>query len=75
MDLRDIAARLEDDEKLVLKYKALVKKNNQVEWVIRTDRLLDVSEERHILYVDRDGDPVWVRIDEAIEVISGMENS
>lgn len=74
MNLKHIAAKLEDEEKLVLKYRAFVGEDDHAEWIVRTDRLLDVSEERHILYVDRDGDPVWVRIEEAIEVFSDNEN-
>lgn len=69
VDLRTIAARLEDDEKLALKYRALTTEEGRVEWVVRTDRLLDVSEDRQILYVDRDGTPVWVRVDEVVEVL------
>jgi len=31
--------------------------------------LLDVAEDCGILYVERDGEPAWVRVEEAIQVI------
>ncbi|MEN6373052.1 MAG: hypothetical protein ABFD64_13690 [Armatimonadota bacterium] len=66
MDLGKIAARLDNEEKLWLKYRAPVGSDGKSE--IRKDRLLDVAEESDVLYVDRDGEPVWVRVDEVIEV-------
>lgn len=69
MDLKKIAVKLDNEEKLELKYKALVSVDGKTEWVIRTGRLLDVAEDSNILYVDKDGEPIWVRADEVIEVI------
>lgn len=70
LDLKKIAARLDDEEKLSLKYRFLVSDGEETEWVVRTDRLLDVAEDSNILYVDHDGEPVWVQLDEALELIS-----
>jgi hypothetical protein len=74
VDLKQIAARLDNEEKLHLKYKTLAAVDGCNEWVIRTDRLLDVAEDREILYVERDGEPVWVHATEAIEVIPDEAN-
>ena len=68
MDLAGIAARLEAEEKLMLKYRVQVAQGDHVDWVVRTDRLLDVAEDRGILYVELDGSPVWIDKAEAIEV-------
>lgn len=69
MDLKEIAARLDDEEILWLKYRAPISENGKNECVVRTDRLLDVAEDSSILYVEQNGQPVWVRADEVIEVI------
>ena len=69
MNLREIAARLENEEKLRLRYRAPAANGGQAGWVVRTDPLLDVAEDRGILYVDRDGEPAWVRFDEVIDVM------
>lgn len=65
----DIAARLDNDEKLNLKYRMPVDKRGRVEWVERIDPLLDIAEDSKILYVDRDGEPSWVKAEEVIEVV------
>lgn len=70
MDLKKIAVRLDDEERLELRYKTLVTVDGRNEWVLRTGRLLDVAEDSNILYVDKDGEPVWVRVDEVVEIIS-----
>lgn len=70
MDLKKIAARLDDEENLWLKYRTPVGVDGKDEWVIRKDRLLDVAEDSNVLYVDQDGQPVWVRVDEVVEVIT-----
>ncbi|MBI2843745.1 MAG: hypothetical protein HYX78_10130 [Armatimonadetes bacterium] len=68
VDIEEVAARLDNDEPLNLKYRARV--NGSTELVIRVDRLLDVAEDQGIFYVDHDGQPIWVRQEEAIEVTS-----
>lgn len=74
IDLHKIAARLDNEEKLRLKYRAPAAADRKSDYTIRTDRLLDVAEDFGVLYVDRDGDPVWVRIEEAIEVLGNSED-
>ncbi len=69
LDLDEIAVRLDDEEKLLLKYRVREIVADEVDWVVRTDRLLDVAEDRGILYVERDGEPMWVTIDEAMDVL------
>ena len=73
LDLKRIAARLDDDESLSLKYRVPVVDGDQTEWAVRTDRLLDVAEDRQILYVDQDGEPAWVAVSEVIELVSDGE--
>ena len=68
VELSEIAARLGDEQKLKLKYRNLITVNGRAKWVVRTDRLLDVDEEQGILYVERDGQPAWVKVEEAIRV-------
>lgn len=70
LELNDIAIRLDNEENLRLKYRSPVSAGNGVEWETRTDKLLDVAEESGVLYVERDGEPVWVKAEEAIEVVS-----
>ncbi len=69
MDLKKIALRLDNNERLALKYRLTTTDGRTEE--IRTDRLLDVAEDGGLLYVERNGVPVYVKIDEAIELIEG----
>ncbi len=73
LDLEEIAARLEDDERLMLRYRVRVVSGEESEWVVRCDPLLDVAEDRGILFVKRDGEPVYVLLDEAIEVLPAAD--
>ncbi len=71
IDLTEIAARLDRDEKLMLKYRMPVGDEGRMQWVVRIDRLLDVAEDCGILYVERAGEPAWIAVDEALEVVAG----
>jgi hypothetical protein len=73
MDLNKIAARLDNEERLSLKYWVSAALGEQGECQVRTDRLLDVAEDRGIFYVDRNGEPTWVSVDEVIEVVSDSD--
>jgi hypothetical protein len=75
VDLKAIAARLDDDKKLILKYRTLVATDGRADWVVRIDPLLDVAEDRGILYVDCDGEPIWVRMEEVIEVLDETDTA
>lgn len=69
VDLSDIAARLDRDEKLTLKYRVPVRSaDGEVEYEVRAGRLLDVAETAQILYVSHEGQVIWVKLEEAIEV-------
>lgn len=70
LNLSEIAARLDEDENLLVKYRVSVNLKGNQENQIRTDRLLDVAEENGILYVEQNGAPVWLKADEVIEIIS-----
>lgn len=72
MNLQSVAQRLDASEKLKVKYRLPVKGDNgSTEWQIRTDKLLDVDTDRHMLYVAFEGNSViWVKEEEAIEVDS-----
>lgn len=71
IDLYDIAARLEADEKLKLTYRFPVSTGKgSVMYETRTANLLDVAEESNLLYVRHEGEVIWIKVDEAIEVLS-----
>ena len=70
IDLSDIAARLDADENLKLTYRFPVSSGSgEVTYETRTAKLLDVAEESGLLYVRHDGEVIWVKIDEALEVL------
>lgn len=70
IDLKDIAARLDAEEKMKLRYRFPVNlPDGEVRYEVREDRLLDVAEEARILYVSRGGEVLWVKLEEAIEVV------
>jgi len=70
MDLSDIAARLDADERLKLTYRFPVSSGSgAVRYETRTARLLDVAEDADLLYVRHEGEVIWVKVDEAIEVL------
>ncbi|MEN6355709.1 MAG: hypothetical protein ABFD83_01345 [Armatimonadota bacterium] len=71
IDISDVAARLDADEKFKLTYRFPVRaENGQVEYETRQGRLLDVAEEAKLLYVSHNGDVIWVKLEEAIELVS-----
>ncbi len=71
IDLFDIANRLEADEKFLLKYKFPVKRvDGKVDYDIRDGQVLDVAEESGRIYVSYNGEVIWVKLDEAIEINS-----
>ncbi len=70
LDLSDIAARLDADQKLKLTYRFPVSSGSgSVCYETRTARLLDVSEESNVLYVRHEDEVIWVKMEEAIEVL------
>lgn len=74
MDLSSIEQRLEAGENLKIKYRYPVESDgfsHGKRYGIRSDKLLDVSVELGRLYASFRGQtPVWVEIDEVIEVAS-----
>ena len=71
MDLFDLATRLDADERLKLTYRFPVSSGNgAVRYEVRTARLLDVAAESDLLYVNHDDEVIWIKVDEAIEVVS-----
>ncbi|MCE5314946.1 MAG: hypothetical protein ABFD49_10580 [Armatimonadota bacterium] len=67
VDISDIAARLDADEKLKLTYRFPVRSaSGQVEYETRDGKLLDVAEEASILYVSHNGDVIWVKPEEVV---------
>lgn len=70
IDLKEVAARLDAEEKLKLRYRFPVNRpDGEVHYEVREDRLLDVAEEAQILYVSRAGEVIWVKLEEAIEIV------
>lgn len=69
LNLSEIAARLDADEKLKLKYRFPVSTGNgNVRYEIRTAKLLDVAVESNVLYVSHENEVIWIKLEEAIEV-------
>jgi len=69
IDLYDIAARLEADEKFRLKYRfAVSSADGEVDYETREGKLLDVAEDANLLYVSHRGEVLWVKLQEVIEL-------
>lgn len=74
LDLFDIASRMEEDEKFILKYKIPISnKDGSVIYETRESKLLDVAENTGRLYVEYKGQIIWVQVDEVVELISESE--
>ena len=72
VDLSDVNARLDADEKLELKYRFPVRSaDGEVEYETRKGKLLDVAEEARLLYVSHEGEILWIKLEEAVEIIPG----
>lgn len=70
MDLSEIAARLDADEKLKLTYRFPVSSGNgTVRYEARTAKLLDVAVESGLLYVNHEDEVIWIKLNEAVEVV------
>lgn len=71
VDISNIAARLDADERLKLTYRFPVSSpNGEIQYETRTAKLLDVAEEANLLYVQQEGEVIWIKLEEAIEVVS-----
>lgn len=69
MDLANVAAMLDADERLKLTYRFPVSSGNgSVNYEVRTAKLLDVAIESNLLYVNHEDEVIWIKLDEAIEV-------
>jgi hypothetical protein len=69
VDLTEVAARLDADEKLAVKYRFPVSSGNgHVDYHIREGNVLDVAEESQRLYVSHNGDVIWINADEVIAI-------
>ena len=69
VDLVEVAARLEAEEKLKLTYRFPVRSaRGDVAFETRQGDLLDVAEEAGLLYVSHRGDVIWVKIEEVVEI-------
>ncbi len=69
VNLSDVNARLDADENLELKYRFPVRSaNGEVEYETRKGKLLDVAEEASLLYVSHEGEILWIKVEEAVEI-------
>lgn len=69
MDLTDVAARLDAEERLKLTYRFPVSLGDgTVRYEMRTAKLLDVAVESNLLYVNHDDEVIWVKMDEAVDI-------
>jgi len=70
IDLSEIAARLDAEERLKLTYRLPISSGSgAVRYETRTARLLDVAEDKNLLYVRHEGEVIWVKLEEALEVL------
>ena len=71
INIADVAAKLDAEEKLVLRYRVSGESTiGGSEYDIRESVLLDVSEEAGLFYVKEEGAVVWVKFEEAVCVDS-----
>jgi hypothetical protein len=71
VNLDRIAERLDSDERFRLKYRFPVRAaDGQVDFEVREGKLLDVAEEAKLLYVSHKGEVIWVKLEEAIEIVA-----
>lgn len=69
IDLSNIAARLDADVKLELKYRFPVRSSDgKIEYETRVGKVLDVAEDAKLIYVSYNGEVIWVKADEAISI-------
>jgi hypothetical protein len=70
VDLANIAARLDADEKFRVKYQFPVRSaDGQVTHEVREGSLMDVAEHTGTIWVSCEGQPIWVKNDEILEII------
>ncbi|MCL5105131.1 MAG: hypothetical protein M1133_13590 [Armatimonadetes bacterium] len=71
IDLTEVAARLDADDRLRLTYRFPVRSaDGEVTFETRQGDLLDVAEEAGLLYVSHHGEVIWVKLEEVIELKS-----
>jgi hypothetical protein len=70
LDLAKVALRLDDEEKLKVRYRFPQRTNGETTWMVRCSKLLDVEQEGGRLFVSQDGSVVWIDLSEAIEILS-----
>lgn len=69
VDLSEVAARLDADEKLKLRYRFPVSSaNGDVQYESREGKLLDVAEEARLLYVSHKGEVIWIKLEEVLGI-------
>ncbi len=69
LDLSEIAAMLDREEKFVVTYRLPVSTvDGQVGYETRQGKLLDVAEDAGLLYVSHQGQVIWIKADEVVSV-------
>lgn len=69
INISDIAARLDAEEKLILTYRVQSAASSEDGgYDVRKSVLLDVSEEAKLFYVKENDEIIWVKVEEAISV-------
>ena len=69
MDLSNIAARLDAEEQLNIKYRFPIRTaDGHVDFETRVGKLLDVAPDAKLLYVSHEDAVIWVKPEEVIEV-------
>jgi hypothetical protein len=70
VDLVKVAARLEAEEKFTVKYRFLVRPaDGEVTHEVRQGKLLDVAEDAGLLYISYQGEVIWIKQEEVMELM------
>ncbi len=75
VDIAVLANRLDADERLKLSYRFPVREaGGEVRYETREGRLLDIAEEAKLLYVSHNGDVIWVKLEEVVDILPDQED-
>lgn len=70
VDLVKVAARLEAEEKFTVNYRFPVRTvDGEVTHEVRQGKLLDVAEDAGLLYISYQGEVIWIKQEEVMELM------
>ena len=70
VDLAKVAARLDAEEKFTVNYRFPVRTvDGEVTHEVRQGKLLDVAEDAGLLYISYQGEVIWIKQEEVMELM------